>query len=94
MNRVLFPHSQIIICGDPQGEDTRQLLQCVHTHYLPNKVLILTDEGQTSGFLSSCLDILKTLQRIDGKATVYVCENYQCQLPVNSVDDLADLLKK
>ncbi|XP_030840425.1 spermatogenesis-associated protein 20-like [Strongylocentrotus purpuratus] len=94
---LLFQEStakQIIICGDPQAEDTRQLLQCVHTHYLPNKVLILTDEGQTSSFLSSRLDILKTLQRIDGKATAYVCENYQCQLPVNSVDDLADLLKK
>nr|XP_054762838.1 spermatogenesis-associated protein 20-like isoform X1 [Lytechinus pictus] len=85
---------QIIICGDRQGQDTRKLLQCVHSHYLPNKIIILTDEGHTSTFLSSHLDILKTLKRIDGKATVYVCENYQCQLPVNSVDELEDLLKK
>ena len=29
---------------------------------------------------------------VDGKATAYVCENFQCQLPVTSVDELEKVL--
>lgn len=29
---------QIVICGDPQAQDTKALLQCVHSIYIPNKV--------------------------------------------------------
>lgn len=33
-----FYSGQIVICGDPQAKDTKALLQCVHTLYIPNKV--------------------------------------------------------
>ena len=41
---------QILICGDPQAKDTKALLQCVHSIYIPNKVLILA-HGDPSSFL-------------------------------------------
>lgn len=31
---------QIVICGDPQAKDTKALLQCVHSIYIPNKVRV------------------------------------------------------
>ena len=33
---------QILICGDPQAKDTKALLQCVHSIYIPNKVWSLS----------------------------------------------------
>ena len=30
---------------------------------------------------------------VDGRATVYVCENYACKLPVTDVPDLVSLLQ-
>ncbi|XP_010217018.1 PREDICTED: spermatogenesis-associated protein 20 [Tinamus guttatus] len=35
-----FHHTlkQVVICGDPQGEDTKDLLRCVHSVFCPNKV--------------------------------------------------------
>lgn len=33
-----FCSGQIVICGDPQAKDTKALLQCVHSIYIPNKV--------------------------------------------------------
>lgn len=35
------PHTrpgQVIICGDPQGEDTKEMLRCIHSVFSPNKV--------------------------------------------------------
>ena len=84
---------QIIIAGDRDSQDTKDLLKCVHSHYMPNKVLMLCD-GKQDGFLASKLSVFKTLERKDGKATAYVCENYTCSLPVNSVDELEKILSK
>lgn len=83
---------QIIIAGDRESEDTKALLKAVHKHYLPNKVLLLAD-GKMDSFLYSKVDFLKTLQKVDGKATAYVCENYSCSLPVNTVEDLDRILE-
>jgi uncharacterized protein YyaL (SSP411 family) len=30
---------------------------------------------------------------IDGKATAYVCENFICKMPVNSSEELIELLR-
>ena len=84
---------QIIIAGDRDSQDTKDLLKCVHSHYMPNKVLMLCD-GKQEGFLASKLSVFKTLERKDGKATAYVCENYTCSLPVNSVEELEKILSK
>ncbi|XP_071796859.1 spermatogenesis-associated protein 20-like [Asterias amurensis] len=82
---------QIIIRGQPEAEDTKALLRCVHSRFLPNKILILND-GNNASFLSSKLSLLSSLAMVDGKATAYVCENFQCQLPVTSVAELEKVL--
>lgn len=89
----LQPKKQIIIAGDRDSQDTKDLLKCVHSHYMPNKVLILCD-GKQEGFLASKLSVFKTLERKESKATAYVCENYTCSLPVNSVEELEKILSK
>lgn len=86
----LISYFQIIISGDVDGEDTKQLQQCVNSNYIPNKVVIIHDGKE--GFLTSKLTVLKNMERIDGKATAYVCENFTCKQPVNTVEDLTKLL--
>ncbi|CAI5765940.1 spermatogenesis-associated protein 20 isoform X1 [Podarcis lilfordi] len=82
---------QVVICGDPAGEDTRELLHCYYSTYTPNRVLILAD-GDTKGFLYSHLGFLSSLEKKDGKATAYLCENFACSLPVTSSQELRRLL--
>ena len=84
--------SQIIIAGERDAEDTKKLLETVHSHFIPNKILILCNEKENN-FLASKLDVLKTLKKVDGKATAYVCENFACKLPVTSSEELVKLLK-
>lgn len=33
---------QVVICGDPKGEDTKEMLRCVHSVFSPNKVEVPT----------------------------------------------------
>ena len=42
---------------------------------------------------TSRVPLLSGRDQIDGKATVYVCENFACKLPVNEVEKLRELLK-
>jgi uncharacterized protein len=83
---------QIIISGARDGLDTRDLLQEVHRHYLPNAVLLLADGSDGQKYLEQKLEELKTMQPIGGKATAYVCENFTCQAPVTTVEDLRKIL--
>ncbi|XP_072603570.1 spermatogenesis-associated protein 20 isoform X8 [Vulpes vulpes] len=95
MVRALSAHQQtlkqIVICGDPQAKDTKALLQCVHSIYIPNKVLILAN-GEPSSFLSRQLPFLSTLRRLEDRATAYVCEDQACSMPITEPCELRKLL--
>ncbi|XP_008942285.1 PREDICTED: spermatogenesis-associated protein 20-like, partial [Merops nubicus] len=82
---------QVVVCGDPQGEDTKEMLRCVHSVFSPTKVLMLAD-GDSAGFLHRQLPFLASLERKDGKATAYVCSNFSCSLPVTSPQELQGML--
>ncbi|XP_072793257.1 spermatogenesis-associated protein 20 isoform X3 [Taeniopygia guttata] len=96
---AVFHHTlkQVVICGDPQGEDTKEMLHCVRSVFSPNKssfsgqVLMVAD-GDNAGFLYRQLPFLASLERKDGKATAYVCSNFTCSLPVTSAQELRGML--
>jgi uncharacterized protein len=85
---------QIVIAGSRTGKDTGDLIRVIHAHFIPNKVLILTDgsEGDETG--TAFAPFFHGLGQIDGKATAYVCENYTCELPVTDPVKLSALLTK
>ena len=79
---------QIVIAGDPQHPQTRLLLREVHKYYLPNKVLFLADGNHLRR-----LEFLRTAIAINGQPVAYVCENFVCQLPVTTAQELSSILK-
>ncbi len=74
---------EIAILGGAEDADTRALLAKVYASALPNRVLV----GGASD--SADIPLLRDRQRIDGRATAYVCRNYVCNLPVNEPGELA-----
>ena len=85
---------QIIIAGQPGATDTRELLEEVHRHYLPNTIVLLADGGAGQKFLAGKLEEVKEMKPIGGKAAAYVCENFSCKAPVTSVEELRKLLSR
>ena len=83
---------QIVIAGERDQHDTRALLRELHTAYLPNKVIILADGAAGQRFLQEKLPELVAMEKLGGRATAYVCENFACQAPVNDPAALRELL--
>ena len=83
---------EIVIAGRPGASDTAALLRLVHDRFLPNKVLALADGGRGQVELAEVVPFVEAMNMRDGKATIYVCENYVCRLPTNDLTVAVRLL--
>ena len=89
---AIGPSKEIVIAGEADREDTRNMLRAVNEQFLPRKVLIFHPEGEEGEEIESMAEFVKQQRAIDGKATAYVCENYACKLPTTSVAKMKQLL--
>jgi uncharacterized protein len=81
---------EIALIGDSKQPDTRALLAVVNTRYLPNSILACASLEDALSIQSIPLSADRPLK--DNKATAYVCHNFACQAPVNTPEELAELL--
>jgi uncharacterized protein YyaL (SSP411 family) len=88
----LGPTQEIVIAGDPGQADTKEMLRTVRSRFLPRAVVLLHGAGKAGEAIEKEVAFLRGQVAIDGKATAYVCENYVCRRPVNSVSELEGLL--
>ena len=85
VNFRLSKPKQIVIAGQPGAADTRSMLRLVHERFIPNKILLLVDDGEAQKQLARWLPFVGNMGRRGGRATIYVCENYACRLPTNDL---------
>jgi uncharacterized protein YyaL (SSP411 family) len=76
------PPRQIVVLGDRDAEDTCAFLRAIHAGFQPNKALLLVDGDAARRFLSAGWPAIAAMQRVNGAATAYLCENQVCHLPV------------
>ncbi len=74
---ALHPGQEVIITGEPQASDTRQLLTALNLNFSPNKVAIVKSD-QNAARLAKFAGYTDGLQVIEGKATAHVCRNGSC----------------
>ena len=92
LDHSLAKPKQVVIAGQAGSIDTRDLLDEVQKHYLPDTVVLLADGGEGQKYLAEKLPELETMKPLNGKAAAYVCENFTCKAPVATVEDLRKLL--
>jgi uncharacterized protein YyaL (SSP411 family) len=91
----LHKPQEIVVLGQPAAPDTQALLQALHQQYIPNKTLVVLDPQHLEATLDTLpllRDLLTGKTQVDGKATVYVCHNFTCSLPVTTAEALTALL--
>jgi hypothetical protein len=69
---------EIVLAGPPDAE----VLRVIRGRFLPGAVVMRAEEAP------------RPMPAIDGRATVYVCENYACQLPVTDAPALEALVRR
>jgi uncharacterized protein YyaL (SSP411 family) len=84
---------QIVIAGPPGRDDTRAMLAAAHSVHDPGKIVLLADNGPNQAYLAKHLPFMEEVTMVDGAATAYVCENFTCRAPVNSVEALKERLR-
>ncbi|WP_347273310.1 thioredoxin domain-containing protein [Candidatus Kuenenia sp.] len=88
---ALGPAKEIIVAGEREGNDTKDIFREIGRRFLPNKVLLL---HPTNGiFIEEIAPYTKELTPIEGRVTVYVCENYSCKKPVSDKNSVIQLLE-
>ena len=74
---ALRPGQEIIIAGEPQSTDTRQLLSALNLNFTPNKVAIVKSDSNAER-LAKFAGYTDGLQVIAGQATAHVCRDGSC----------------
>ena len=90
---MLGPCFEIVIAGNRNSPETRQLLDALAGEYLPNKVVILKDE-ENEEEISRIAPYTKDHKPLDGKPAAYVCSDYQCRLPTNDPARMLELIRE
>jgi uncharacterized protein YyaL (SSP411 family) len=88
---ALGPRYDVVVAG-PHSDDTRNMLDTLARHYLPDAVIIYRPIGKDQGLIEELAEYTREHVSIDGKPTAYVCRNNECSKPTTNVVSMLDLL--
>jgi uncharacterized protein YyaL (SSP411 family) len=87
------PSYEVVIAGNSQAEDTKTMLKALRKQFIPNKVVILKATEHNAPEITRLAEFTKYQNSRGGKATAYVCLNYNCKLPTTEINKMLELLQ-
>ncbi|MDE0610412.1 MAG: thioredoxin domain-containing protein [Anaerolineaceae bacterium] len=81
---------EVAFVGAPDEEGCAALVGELRSQWRPNTVAALSGQMESG---ESAIPLLRGRVMIDGRATVYVCRHFACQLPVTDVEALRQELQ-
>ncbi len=90
---ALGPTREIVIAGDAARDDARRMLAVLRGRFMPHAVILLTGDGPDRRALEGIVPAIREMEAVGGRATAYVCENFQCALPVTGAAGLVSLIE-
>ena len=81
----LNPTREIVVIGEKGNELAKE----IHRDFVPNKVVVLSENPAPE---AETIPLLKEREMTSGKPTAFVCENFTCQKPVTSAQELRQQL--
>ena len=82
------PSFKVVVAGEKGQEDTEALLNIIINEFLPNVTLILKDEYDDK--VGKIID-LQGKEKLNGKATAYVCGDGMCYPPQSEPSELRNI---
>ena len=90
---VLGQPREIVLVGERGSAELAALVRVLRSRFLPSRVVLLVDSPETERVFSRGIPSIETMRGIPGRATVYVCRDYTCQLPVSEPAGFAELIQ-
>lgn len=85
---------QIVLAGDSTTPEFKALANHLHHKFLPNAALLHADGGEAQRWLGTHNEAIAGMKPVGGKPAAYVCQNFTCQAPVTTVEELEKVLGK
>ena len=86
------PSYEIVIVGNSQSRETKNMFQAVNTCFIPNKVVLFKKETDPS--LDNVIGFVKSMKTIGGKTTAYICRAFVCEKPMTEAKEVLRYLTK
>ena len=83
---------EVAIIGKKTDSSTKEMLKTIRSQFFPNAVFAFSYEDEVDKTIAD-LPLLAEKKILGGKATAYVCRLGTCLTPVNTSEDLINLLK-
>jgi len=91
--RASSPALEIVLAGEPDGEDTRALLDVVRGGAPPQTAVLVIAPGPAGDPIRELASFAEGYRPLDGKAAAFVCRDFSCQRPISEPAKLAELLR-
>jgi len=82
--------NEIAVVGPRDTKETQELLGAIFNRYLPNRVIAGYDPESPGSYVD--IPLLEDKDTLGSSTTVYVCQNYVCQMPVTTPEELEEQL--
>ena len=90
VNRLTSPGFEIVVVGPADSEQTQEIFEVLNTLYLPASVVLHKSPGDA--VVEELAPFTAYQEMINNAPTVYVCENFSCRLPTNSIATMLEQL--
>jgi hypothetical protein len=84
IDRIQNSHTQVVLVGNPDHPRFKEFLDILHSAYLPDLIVATT----IPPVLPDGAPILENKVLMNNLPTAYVCQNFYCDKPTNSPDEI------
>lgn len=84
------PSFNIVVAGSKNKDDTSLMLKTLQEQYLPNCVMVF---NSGDNHLNELIDNMEDKNMVNDQVTAYVCGDGTCYPPVNSLEELLNIIK-
>ena len=88
------PSYEIVVAGNSKTDDTRKMLKAIKREFIPNKVLLFKPIDAELEEITQIAEFTRNMSGIQGKATAYICRNYNCMLPTVDLKKVLEFFKQ
>jgi len=89
---TIGPTYSLVIAGDGNANDTKELINLIHSKYLPNKAFLLRRMEQKPPDIDDYAKFVEYFESVDEKPTAYICINKTCMPATNESSRIIELL--
>lgn len=91
LDLILNKTYEIVIAGTDNSAEVITAIKKIRQIFLPNKILVYNNEKNE---LDSLIPYLSSNKILNNNLTIYICENFTCNMPVHSYEEAIQIINK